>query len=117
MHLRNRAPEHEVALLERLPPFRRWSRRTLCRLVKHGERLHVDAGRTATRQRRTCDEFYVLLAGRGALLHDGRSVVTLDRGDLLDDVSRHIGDDHALAFRAEEAMDLLCIDLASVIDL
>ena len=69
------------------------------------------------RQRRTCNELYIVLGGRGGVAHAGRRVVDLAEGDLLPDVARHIEDDHVVQFEADEPLELLCLDLAYVVDL
>ncbi len=85
MLLRRRSQKIDV--LRRVPLFGGLTQRQLDLIARHADEVNVDVGTVLARQGSLGWEFFVILDGRARVDMDGKSIATLEAGDIVGEMS------------------------------
>jgi CRP-like cAMP-binding protein len=104
------ATDEKLDVLANLPLFRGCSPGELRRVAGLTEVITVPAGSVLVREGRQGYEFFVIARGEARVVHDGRTVATLRRGDHFGEIALLARTPRDATVVSETAMELVVIE-------
>jgi CRP-like cAMP-binding protein len=99
----------KIQLLSRLPLFETCSQRDLAKVADVSVQAHKPAGSILTREGRDGGLLFVILDGEAEIVRDGQVLGTLERGDVVGELSLIDGYPRSASVRAVTDVELLQI--------
>ncbi|MCP5024695.1 MAG: cyclic nucleotide-binding domain-containing protein [Actinomycetia bacterium] len=100
----------KIERLKGMALFKRCSDEQLQHIAEIADETQIESGRTITEQGHIGHHAYVIVTGSAEVKVSGSSVATLDRGDIIGQISLFDQGPHTATVQSTSEMDLLVID-------